>query len=103
MNLDRALVLFLASVGAVAGFAPGISPTRLLSASSAQLKTRVASTLFSDSATDAAESDAVAVVKDSADESVAMEAQESEYDVSIYVGNISFGENTSTRHFNLLG
>ncbi|KAL7489711.1 hypothetical protein ACHAW6_015435 [Cyclotella cf. meneghiniana] len=90
MNLDRALVLFLASVGAVAGFAPGISPTRLLSASSAQLKTRVASTLFSDSATDAAESDAVAVVKDSADESVAMEAQESEYDVSIYVGNISF-------------
>ncbi|KAL7521962.1 hypothetical protein ACHAWX_006664 [Stephanocyclus meneghinianus] len=90
MNLDRAFVLFLASVGAVAGFAPGISPTRLLSASSAQLKTRVASTLFSDSATDAAETDAVAVVKDSAGESLAVEAQESEYDVSIYVGNISF-------------
>ncbi|KAL3793336.1 hypothetical protein HJC23_003846 [Cyclotella cryptica] len=90
MNLDRALVIFLASVGTVAGFAPGVSSPRLLAASSAQLKTRVASTLFSDSATDAAESDTVAVVEDSAGESVSAEATEAEYDVSIYVGNISF-------------
>jgi RNA recognition motif-containing protein len=92
MNLNCAFTLFLASVSAVAGFAPGATP-RLMAANTAQLKTRVASSLLSET-TDAAESDvvdAVATVEESAAEAVADEApKEPEYDTSIYVGNISF-------------
>eukprot|EP00956_Cyclotella_meneghiniana_P032755 scaffold91217_cov69-Cyclotella_meneghiniana.AAC.5 len=92
MNLNCAFTLFLASVSAVAGFAPGATP-RLTAANTAQLKTRVASSLLSET-TDAAESDvvdAVATVEESAAEAVADEApKEPEYDTSIYVGNISF-------------
>ena len=98
MNLNCAFTLFLASVSAVAGFAPGATP-RLMAANTAQLKTRVASSLLSET-TDAAESDvvdAVATVEESAAEAVADEApKEPEYDTSIYVGNISFGKNKTT-------
>lgn len=94
MNFDRAIVLFLASVGAVAGFAPGMSAPRLMAANTAQLKTRVASSLLSET-TDAAESDAVVAVDESAGEAAAdEEPKEPEFDVSIYVGNISFGKCT---------
>ena len=89
MNLDRAFVLFLASVGAVAGFAPGMSTPRLMAANNAQLTTRVASSLLSESTDAPAESDAVAAVDESA---AAEEPKEPEYDTSIYVGNISFGK-----------
>ena len=77
MNFDRALVLFLASVGAVTAFAPSVPTCRLM----AVQQTRVAGTLFSDA--DAA--------TETADEAVAEAPKEAEYDASIYVGNISFG------------
>jgi len=83
MNLDRAFLLFLASVGAVSGFAPGMATSRLMAANTAQLMTRVASSLLSE-ATDTSES---------AGEAVAAAAEEPaapEYDTSIYIGNISF-------------
>ena len=99
MNLNCAFTLFLASVSAVAGFAPGASTPRLLAANTSQLKTRVASSLLSET-TDAAESDvveAVATGEESAAEAVADETpKEPEYDTSIYVGNISFGKNKTT-------
>ena len=73
MNLDRALILLLASVSAVSGFAPGFtSPqtSRVVSGS----------TLFSDEA---------AVSSDAETPAAAVEEQ-STYDTQIYVGNISF-------------
>lgn len=86
MNLDRAFVLFLASVGAVAGFAPGMSAPRLMASNVAQLSTRVASSLLSE-ATDAAESAEPVAAAEASEEPA-----EPVYDVSIYVGNISFGK-----------
>jgi hypothetical protein len=91
MNLDRAFLLFLASVGAVSGFAPGMATSRLMAANTAQLKTRVASSLLSE-ATDTSES---------AGEAVAAAAEEPaapEYDTSIYIGNISFGKQDKCCH-----
>ena len=82
MNLDRALVLLLASISTVAGFAPGISTTRFVPANTAQLTTRVANTVLGES-TDATET--VAETESA--------GEEGGYDVSIYVGNVSFGEN----------
>lgn len=90
MNLDRAFVLLLASVSAVAGFAPGMSAPRLMAANNAQLTTRVASSLLSESTDAPAESDAVASADESAGEAATEEPKE--YDTSIYVGNISFGK-----------
>jgi RNA recognition motif-containing protein len=58
-----------------------------MAANSAQLTTRVASSLLSESTDAPAESDAVAAVDESA---AAEESKEPEYDTSIYVGNISF-------------
>jgi nucleolin len=85
MNLDRAFVLFLASVGTVVGFAPAFSASKFMAVNSAQLQTRIASTLYSDAAT---ESDTVEATEATAE--AAEEPKEAEYDVSIYVGNISF-------------
>ena len=66
MNLDRALILLLASVSAVSGFAPGYASSR-----TSRLVT--GSTLFSEEATASAE-----------------DAQAPEFDRQIYLGNISF-------------
>ncbi|KAL7514783.1 hypothetical protein ACHAXN_012104 [Cyclotella atomus] len=93
MNLDRAFLLFLASVGAVSGFAPGISTPRLMAANTAQLKTRVASSLLSE-ATDTTESAGEAVVvaadESAGEDAAAEEPAAPEYDTSIYIGNLSF-------------
>jgi hypothetical protein len=95
MNLDRAFLLFLASVGAVSGFAPGISTPRLMAANTAQLKTRVASSLLSE-ATDTTESAGEAVVvaadESAGEDAAAEEPAAPEYDTSIYIGNLSFGK-----------
>ena len=74
MNLDRALILLLASVSAVSGFAPGFTSrqtSRVVSGS----------TLFSDEA---------AVSTDAETPAAAVEEPQSTYDTQIYVGNISF-------------
>lgn len=72
MNLDRALILLLASVSAVSGFAPGFTSrqtSRVVSGS----------TLFSEEAAVSADAEAPAV-----------EEPQSTFDTQIYVGNISF-------------
>ena len=74
MNLDRALILLLASVSAVSGFAPGFTSrqtSRVVSGS----------TLFSEEAAVSAEAEAPAAP---------VEETQSEYDTQIYIGNISF-------------
>ena len=73
MNLDRALILLLASVGAVSGFAPGFTSrqtSRVVSGS----------TLFSEEA----------AVSADAETPTAPAVEESTYDTQIYIGNISF-------------
>jgi hypothetical protein len=89
MNFDRALVLLLASIGAVAGFTP--SGRAAVSVASSHLSSRVAftprvSALFSEveQAAEATETAAAASV----DEPAAAPA----FDAAIYVGNISFGQ-----------
>ena len=89
MNFDRALVLLLASIGAVAGFTP--SGRAAVSVASSHLSSRVAFTprvgaLFSEveQAAEATETPAAA----SGDEPAAAPA----FDAAIYVGNISFGQ-----------
>ena len=100
MNLERAFVLLIASVNAVAGFAPGVSTPRLMAVNTAQLNTRVASSLLSET-TDAAESaEPVAAAEDASAVAAAdEEPSEPEYDVSIYVGNISFGKSVHVVHY----
>ena len=91
MNLDQAFVLLLASASAVAGFAPtGRSPAfsvttnRPSSCSVAFVsKARVVSALFSE-VEEATETSVEATTSE--------EQQEPEFDTSIYVGNLSFGE-----------
>lgn len=70
MNLDRALILLLASVNAVSGFAPSFTSRQTS-------RVVTGSTLFSEEA--AAETPAAAV-----------EEPQSTFDTQIYVGNISF-------------
>ena len=78
MNLDRALVLLLASVNAVAGFTPCVGPQSSRVALAPLV--RVASPLFSE-----VEEAAEATTEDAA-------PAEPAFDTSIYVGNISFGK-----------
>ncbi len=73
MNLDRALLLLLASVSAVSGFAPGFISSRQTS------RVVSGSTLFSEEA---------AVSTDA--ETPAAPVEESSYDTQIYIGNLSF-------------
>ena len=89
MNLDRALVWLLASIGAVAGFTPG--GRGAITVASSHLSSRVAfsprvSALLSEveQAAEATETAAAASV----DEPAAAPA----FDAAIYVGNISFGQ-----------
>ena len=89
MNFDRALVLLLASIGAVAGFTP--SGRAAVSVASSHLSSRVAftprvSALFSE-VEQAAEATETAAAAPS-DEPVAAPA----FNAAIYVGNISFGQ-----------
>ena len=89
MNFDRALVLLLASIGAVAGFTP--NGRAAFSVASSHLSSRVAfaprvSALFSE-VEQAAEATATAAAA-SVDEPAAAPA----FDAAIYVGNISFGQ-----------
>ncbi len=88
MNLDRALVWLLASIGAVAGFTP--NGRAAISVASSHLSSRVTftprvSALLSEveQAAEATETPAAA----SGDEPAAAPA----FDAAIYVGNISFG------------
>ena len=79
MNLDRALVLLLASIGAVAGFTPsGRVAFSVASSQSARVASvpnvRVASALSSEV------------------EQAAEAAAAPAFDTAIHVGNISFGE-----------
>ena len=83
MNLDRALVLLLASVSAVAGFTP-CRPASF-AVRSQQSAGIVKTALFSE-VEEATEAPAEAPVEAAAAPAAA------EYDTSIYVGNISFGE-----------
>lgn len=96
MNLDRAFVLLLASINAVAGFTPSGSAARASRVAFVP-KVRFSSALFSDveEATEpAVEAEAVVEVAAS-EEPVAVEAASEEpaepaFDTAIYIGNISF-------------
>lgn len=79
MNLDRALILLLASVGAVSGFAPGFTSrqtSRVVSGS----------TLFNEEAAVSVDAEAPAAEAPAA----AVEEPQSTYDTQIYIGNLSF-------------
>mmetsp|Transcript_5887 Transcript_5887/g.7440 ORF Transcript_5887/g.7440 Transcript_5887/m.7440 type:complete len:365 (-) Transcript_5887:1377-2471(-) len=79
MYLDRALILLLASVGAVSGFAPGFTSrqtSRVVSGS----------TLFSEEAAVSVDAEAPAAEAPAA----AVEEPQSTYDTQIYIGNLSF-------------
>lgn len=84
MNLDRALVLLLASVSAVAGFTTCVGPQASRVAFAP--KTRVASPLFSE-VEEAAEATAEEAAPAAAEEAAPASPK---FDTAIYVGNISF-------------
>jgi hypothetical protein len=80
MNLDRALVLLLASVGAVAGFTPsGRIAYSAVSSQSTLSNVRISVALSSE-------------VEQAAESTETAEAAAPGFDTAIHVGNISFGE-----------
>ena len=90
MNLDRALVLLLASVNAVAGFAPSAPHASTRIAQFVPQQIRPASLLFSE-VEEAAEAP-VAEAPVAEAPVVEEPAAEPAFDTSIYIGNLSFGE-----------
>ena len=99
MNLDRAYVLLLASIGAVAGFTPAIvsQPTRVAFVSNVRVAS--ASALFSEveASAEAAVEETTETAVEASIEAPAEDASSAEpatvaFDKTIYVGNISFGE-----------
>lgn len=97
MNLDRAYVLLLASIGAVAGFTPAIvsQPTRVAFVSNVRVAS--ASALFSEveASAEAAVEEATETAVEASTEAPAEDASSAEpatvaFDKTIYVGNISF-------------
>lgn len=84
MNLDRALVLLLASVSAVSGFAPGF-------ASRQTSRVVTGSTLFSEDAAVSEVAEAPAAPEAEAPAAPAEEKPaQAVYDTQIYIGNLSF-------------
>jgi nucleolin len=77
MNLDRAFVLLLASVNAVAGFTPSAPHASTRVAQFVPQQIRPASVLFSE-------------VEEAAEAPATEEAAEPTFDTSIYIGNLSF-------------
>lgn len=75
MNLDRAIVLLIASANAVAGFAPSRPGSFTVAR---QYSGAISSSVLFSEVEDATE--------------VAEEPKADQFDTSIYVGNISFGE-----------
>ena len=90
MNLDRAFVLLLASVNAVAGFAPSAPHASTRIAQFVPQQIRPASLLFSE-VEEAAEAP-VAEAPVAEAPVVEEPAAEPAFDTSIYIGNLSFGE-----------
>lgn len=86
MNLDKALVLLLASVSAVAGFAP--SAPAAFSVASSRVA-RVASPLYSE-VEEAAEAPAAVEEAPAAAEEAPPAPAAPAFDTAIYVGNVSF-------------
>ena len=94
MNLDRAFVLLLASVNAVAGFAPSAPHASTRLAQFVPQQIRPASILFSEveEAAEAPVAEAPVAEAPVAEEPAAEEPAEPAFDTSIYIGNLSFGE-----------
>jgi hypothetical protein len=92
MNFDRALVLLLASVGAVAGFTPSSRIASYSAVSSQSSSSFLSSRVAFAPRVRALLSEVVQATETSVSASSDEPAAESAFDATIYVGNISFGQ-----------
>jgi hypothetical protein len=96
MNLDRAFVLLLASIGAVAGFTPsGRAAFSVASSHSSRVAFAPRVSALLSEVEQAAEATETVAAASSSEEPAAKSA----FDSAIYVGNISFGQLLSIPSF----